>query len=132
MARIRNSFVPNRFGGGYEKLITTDSGSYTLRNTFVPNRFGGGYEQELVPSSDAYDEVVMIPESKEEALIWLRLLIWCASILVGVVSILMNWMDGWKCVPLWWSTGISAVVYMLSYISTFIRNNEKCTGGEYE
>lgn len=54
MARIRNSFVPNRFGGGYEKTITTDSGSYTLRNTFVPNRFGGGYEQELGPSSDAY------------------------------------------------------------------------------
>ena len=119
MAKITNSFVPNRVGGGCEKTITTDSGSsYTVRNTFVPNRIGGGYEQEIVPSSDAYNDVVMIPESPWEAFIWLRMLIWIASLFVGVVSILINWTDGWKCVPLWWSTGISTVVFIISYIST--------------
>ena len=124
MAKITNSFVPNRFGGGYEQTITTGSGSsYTVRNTFVPNRFGGGYEQEMVPSSEAYNDVVLIPETKEEAFLMLRVFTWLASLLVGVASICMNWTFGWKCIPLWWSTGISTVVFIISYISTLPKNN---------
>lgn len=122
MAKIINSFVPNRFGGGYEKTITTDSGSsYTVRNTFVPNLYGGGYEQEIVPSSDAYESNIfeMIIEDPWLFVILLRILIIPVSMLVGRVSIFMNSMDGWKCVPLWWSSGISAVVFIIGWISVF-------------
>ena len=119
MAKIRNSFVPNRFGGGYEKTITTDSGaSYTVRNTFVPNRFGGGYEQEIVPSSNAYEDDIlgMIIETPWLFVALLKVLTIPISMLVGIVSIFMNWMDGWKCIPLWWSTAISAVVFIVACI----------------
>ena len=122
MAKITNSFVRNRVGGGYEKTITTDSGnSYTVRNTFVPNRVGGGYEQEIVPSSSDYEDNIldMIIETPCIFFALVKMLIGIVSIFVGVVSVLMNWMDGWKCVPLWWSTGISAVVFIIWYVILF-------------
>lgn len=54
MAKIRNTYTPNVWGGGNEKEITLDNGDiYRIRNTYIPNVWGEGNEQEIVKVSSS-------------------------------------------------------------------------------
>ena len=56
MAKITNSFLPNQFGKGNEKIFTSDSGkSYTIKNSPLPNLYGEGNEQIVTENNDYTD-----------------------------------------------------------------------------
>lgn len=64
MAKIRNTHIPNAYGGGNVKEIKCDNGdTYHIRNTCVPNAYGGGNEQEIVKvgsnNSSHYDGPIL-------------------------------------------------------------------------
>lgn len=45
MAKIKNSMVPNIYGDGNEKILTTDDGEeYRISNSAIPNIYGTGQE----------------------------------------------------------------------------------------
>jgi len=55
MARIKNSIVPNLFGGGQEQIISMDDGSeYRIKNSIVPNVWGTGNEQIIEQTQSPY------------------------------------------------------------------------------
>ena len=45
MAKIKNSVIPNIYGDGNEKILTTDNGEeYRISNSAIPNIYGDGQE----------------------------------------------------------------------------------------
>ena len=48
MATIRDTYIPNMYGGGNVKEIKFDNGdTYHISNTYIPNMYGTGYVQKI-------------------------------------------------------------------------------------
>ena len=103
MAKIKNTNIPNRFGGGYQKEVTMENGEkYIIRNTSIPNYFGGGYQKEIVKAPD-YRGI-------EGPMILVLLAALCA--LVAFISLIMGNVK-WMIISL---IGAISLLYLGNYV----------------
>ena len=70
MGRLKNTFVPNLYGDGYQQEYIDDNGDvYRIKNTFVPNLYGDGYQKEIIKEGNVHDGTPLTEKQKKD-LFW--------------------------------------------------------------
>ena len=111
MGKLRNTFVPNLYGDGYQQEYIDDNGDvYRIKNTFVPNLYGDGYQKEIIKEGNIHDSAPLTEKEEKDIL-------WYAISGTGVFMILFSAAaTGWSFL-----TWIFIITTISSGIYAFIR-----------